>query len=212
LLIPAVDAQMKARVEAVKDVILAEVNVKKLEFIGEDSEILVKKIKPNFKRLGKTLGALMKEFSNAVEKMTQSDIKNLEKTGSIAFVLGGENKTFLAEDFEIASQDIPGWLTATEGNITVALDITITPELEREGLARDFVNRIQNLRKDKGLEVQDKINIILHAETPDFVNAVREHKVYICVETQALSLEVVAERPANATELDMEEFKIAVEI
>jgi isoleucyl-tRNA synthetase len=212
LLIPALDAQMKSRIEAVKEVILAEVNVKNLEFIGEDSEILVKKIKPNFKRLGKTLGALMKEFSAAVEKMTQSDIKQLEKAGSMTFVLGGESKTFVTEDFEISSQDIPGWLTAAEGNITVALDITITPELEREGLARDFVNRIQNLRKDKGLDVQDKINIVLHAETPDFVNAVREHKVYICAETQALSLEVVAERPANATEVDMEEFKIAVEI
>ena len=140
-------------------IILTEINVKEIEFISDDSGILVKKVKPNFRKLGQEYGAKMKEISGVISGFGKEEIAQIESAGMYEIEAGGEKINITLEDVEILSEDIPGWLIASEGTLTVALDITLTDELRKEGLSRDVVNRIQNLRKDRGLEVQDKISI-----------------------------------------------------
>src|SRR5690606_34530680 len=142
------------RIRPVEDIIMAEVNVKAVEYVDDTSGILVKKVKPNFAKLGKQYGPRMKEVTAVIGGFDQNDIATLEKTGTLQ---KGEF-TLTPEDVIITSEDIPGWSVASDNNVTVALDVNITDELRKEGVARDFVNRIQNLRKDLGLEVLDKIN------------------------------------------------------
>ncbi|OKL40812.1 isoleucine--tRNA ligase [Pontibacter flavimaris] len=212
ILIPVLNPKMKQQIEAVADLILSEVNVKTIEYIDDTSGILVKKIKPNFKKLGQVFGPKMKLVAAAVQQMEQKDIAELEREGGFKIMLNEEETAVLTpEDVEISSEDIPGWLVASEGKLTVALDITITEELKQEGIARDLVNRIQNLRKDSNLEVQDKIHIAMQQSAPEVNAAVANYSNYICAETQALGLEVVQELP-SATLLDIDEYKVYIRI
>jgi isoleucyl-tRNA synthetase len=161
IMIPVLDAQDRADIKAVESLIIAEVNVKEIELIDDASGILVKNIKPNFKVLGPKFGKDMRYVAGEVQKFGQKDINKIEKDGEITIEINGENIILTLEEVEITSQDIEGWLVANQGNLTVALDVTISDELRKEGIARELVNRIQNLRKESGLEVTDKIKLII---------------------------------------------------
>jgi isoleucyl-tRNA synthetase len=190
ILIPILDDKLKHQIDSVKGLILAEVNVKNLEYITDTSGILVKKIKPNFKELGKKLGPLMKEAANAINGFNQEQIREIESKGSYGLKLVDKEINLQLSDVEIISEDIPGWHLASDGKLTVALDVTLTKELKEEGIAREIVNRIQNLRKDRNLEVTDKINLkIKKNEAVD--SAIQNNFQYICAETLAESLEMV---------------------
>ena len=188
ILIPVLDNTTKHHIEAVADIISTEVNVKQIEFMDDASDILVKKIKPNFRKLGKEHGPRMKEISGAIAKFEQSDISKIESEGQFELVLNNGNIVITLEDVEISSQDIPGWLVANEGALTVALDIHVDDELKKEGIARDLVNRIQNIRKDMGLDVQDKVLISIDSTSDLLKQSLESNRVYICEETQAKDL------------------------
>lgn len=207
ILLPVLDSSFANRIRSVESIILAEVNVKAIEYIDDTSGVLVKKAKPNFPRLGKQYGPKMKEVAAVINAFNQDDINTLEKQGSLS--RGGFD--LVVEDVLITSEDIPGWSVASEGGVTVALDITITDSLRREGIARDFVNRVQNLRKDMGLEVLDKIGIEVERNGEVVTAALTEFSDYISTETQALSLELKDSLP-EATEVDMDEFMVKIKI
>lgn len=211
ILIPVLNANTRKHIEAVEDLIRSEVNVKAIEYIDDTSGILVKSIKPNFRKLGQQYGPVLKEITAAVKEMGQDDILSLEKTGAHKLTTSQGEILLAVDDFEITSEDIPGWLVASENGLTVALDITITADLKKEGIARDLVNRVQNLRKDMGLEVQDKIRLAVKENETLVNDALISFKDYICSETQALSLEMVGEL-ADAVVLDMDEFNLEVKV
>ena len=207
--IPATDPQLQQRLESVKQLILDEVNVKELEFV-EGSGILVKKVKCNFRTMGKKFGKLMKEVNAVVTALSQEQIGQLEQ-GSLAVTLPcGETVTVELEDVEIYSEDIPGWTVANEGALTVALDITVTDELRNEGVARELVKRIQNLRKESCFEITDRINITLaHSEATD--KAVAAFSDYICSQVLADSL-TLADSVENPTTLDFGDFQVDIHL
>jgi isoleucyl-tRNA synthetase len=207
ILLPVLDESFAIRIKSVEEIILAEVNVKRIEYIDDTAGILVKKVKPNLPKLGKQYGPKMKEVSAIIGSFTKEDIREIEKQGKIS--KGGFD--LVLEDVLISSEDIPGWSVASDGPITVALDITITDELKKEGIARDFVNRVQNLRKDMGLEVLDKIAIEVEKDGEQVTAALTAFHDYISTETQALTLEL-KDNLANATEVDMDEFMLKVKI
>jgi len=212
ILLPVLNDEFKARVSEVEDLILTEVNIKEIEYLqGSENSVLVKRIKPNFKKLGKEFGKNMKDAANIIAALSQDQINVLEKNNALPIVVNGENYTLTTEDVEISFQDIPGWLVASDNDITVALDITLTEELKKEGISRDIVNRVQNLRKELGMEVQDKIQIKVEKNTELVNAALAEFKNYICTETQAYSLEV-QELVPNATALEMDEIILKLEI
>jgi isoleucyl-tRNA synthetase len=187
MMIPVLSADMKNRLSAVRDLILSEVNVKELELLEDTTGVLVKKIKPNFSALGPRYGKLMKQIAGALAQYSQDNIADFEKNGGATLQFGDEKVVLESTDAEITSEDIPGWTVASEGNLTVALDITISDELRDEGIAREMVNRVQNLRKDSGLEVTDKI--ILHVEKQEMLERALMHNLeYICNETLAQEL------------------------
>ncbi|NOR87411.1 MAG: isoleucine--tRNA ligase [Bacteroidales bacterium] len=190
VMIPVLNKKFQHQIENITDLILSEVNVKNLEFMTEDSGLLVKKIKANFKALGPKYGKLMKMIAAAIGQFTKDDIKQLEKEGTYKLDINGEEVEIELADVEISTDDIPGWLIATQGPLTIALDITITEELKQEGIARDLVNKIQGLRKDKGLEVTDQINLTLKIHE-EIVDAVNNNYSYICSETLATNLNLV---------------------
>lgn len=206
VLLPVLDEKFAQRVKSVESIIKAEVNVKEIQYIDDASGLLVKKVKPNFAKLGKQYGPKMKDVSTVINGFTKDDIQAIEKNGALS--KGGFD--LVLEDVLISSEDIPGWSVASENGLTVALDITLTDELKREGIARDFVNRVQNLRKDMGLEVLDKISIEVE-KNGEVASALLEHKDYIRTETQALSLELKESVP-GFTEVDMDEFVLKVKI
>ena len=211
VMIPVLNQAFQEKIAAVEDLIRSEVNVKHIEYIDDASDVLVKKIKPNFRKLGKQYGPKMKEITQALAQWGQAEINQLEKAQQRELALADGSISLTPEDVEITSEDIPGWSVAREGNLTVALDINVTDELKQEGLARDLVNRIQNLRKDMGLEVQDKINIQI-GRHEDFVNdAIETYKSYICQETQALELVIVDQLP-EATALAMDDVEVRVRV
>ncbi|MDR2912955.1 MAG: isoleucine--tRNA ligase [Alistipes sp.] len=187
VIIPVLDAATARHIEAAKNLITGEVNVKELELITDTTGLITKRIRPNFKTLGKKFGAQMKQIAALVAEFTQEQIAEIERTGGITLETGGQQLALTRDDFEITSEDMPGWLVATEGPLTVALDITLTPELQKEGTARELVNRIQNLRKDSGLEVTDKIRVAIQnlPFTAESVDAQREY-----IATQVLATEV----------------------
>ncbi len=207
ILLPILHDDFARQVKSVEDIILSEVNVKTIEYIDDTSDVVVKKAKPNFAKLGKQYGPKMKEVSAIINAFSKEDISTIEKNGT----LSREGFDLVLEDVLISSEDIPGWSVATENGVTVALDINITEELKKEGIARDFVNRIQNLRKDMGLEVLDKITVEVQAADPVFENAIKDFHEYISTEIQALQLEM---KPAieNATEIEIDEFVANVKI
>ena len=211
ILIPVLNDKTKQQIEAVADLILSEVNVKGIEYIDDTSGILVKKIKPNFKKLGQVYGPRLKEVAAAIQKMNQEDINQLEKENGFAITLESESVTITPEDVEISSEDIPGWLVASEGKLTVALDITLTESLKQEGIARDLVNRIQNLRKDSGLDVQDRIRISLLNNNAEVNAAVQAFEKYISEETQASGVQLT-EMMADGTALEIDEYTLTAKL
>ncbi|WP_104735844.1 isoleucine--tRNA ligase [Hanstruepera ponticola] len=189
IMIPIDSNQQKEEILAVADLIKHEVNIKDIELLEDASDILVKQIKPNFKVLGPRFGKDMKAVSAEIQKFNAEDIKKIEQNGVLDVEVNGKNITLELEDVEITSQDIEGWLVANEGALTVALDVTISEDLRREGIARELVNRIQNLRKDSGFEVTDRIDVMLQKED-NIVNAVRANMEYIKAETLTEELEI----------------------
>ncbi|WP_336829970.1 isoleucine--tRNA ligase [Sphingobacterium multivorum] len=185
ILVPVLDSVFQEKVEKVKDLILSETNIKDIEFITDTTGIIKKKIKPNFKALGAKVGKDMKLVSSSIQSLTIDQISTLESTGELA--LAGTPYTILLSDVEIIAEDVEGWQVANLGKLTVALDVHITEELKKEGLSRELINRLQNLRKDKGLEVTDRINVKLTAAS-EVVNAANENLSYICTEILADSL------------------------
>lgn len=185
ILVPVLDSAFQEKVEKVKDLILSETNIKDIEFITDTTGIIKKKIKPNFKALGAKVGKDMKLVSSSIQSLTIDQINTLESTGELA--LAGTPYTILLSDVEIIAEDVEGWQVANLGKLTVALDVHITEELKKEGLSRELINRLQNLRKDKGLEVTDRINVKLTAAS-EVVNAANENLSYICTEILADSL------------------------
>jgi len=190
VLIPVLNERLAAQIDAVKNLILSEVNVKTIEYITDTTGVLVKKLKPDFKKLGPRYGKLMKQLAAAVSDITQQEINTLEKEGKLILHVENQPVELFTEDVEILSEDIPGWQVASMGSLTVALDVTVTPELLQEGLAREVINRIQNLRKDVGFEVTDKIRVKFQSH-PDIDEAVNRNIAYICSETLAQDFEVV---------------------
>jgi isoleucyl-tRNA synthetase len=207
ILLPVLDKKYAQRVKSAEEIIKAEVNVKGVEYIDDASGLLVKKVKPNFAKLGKKYGSKMKEVTAVIQGFGKEEIGALEQN----VVVARDGFDLVLEDVLISSEDIPGWAVASEGEITVALDISLTEELKKEGIARDFVNRVQNLRKDMGLEVLDKISIEVEKDGEMVTSALTQFKDYISMETQALSLEL-KERLAGATEVDMDDFMLKVKI
>ncbi len=190
IMIPVLDTKIRGQMENVEQLILAEVNVKELEYLEGTAGILTKKIRPNFKELGPRYGQLMKKIAAAVSAFTQDQIGQLEANQKTVLYIDDVQVELLISDVEITSEDIPGWLVASEGAITVALDVTITDELRSEGMARELINRIQNLRKDIGLEVTDKISIKLQA-FGEISESIVKNSLYICSETLADDLSIV---------------------
>ena len=209
LMIP-VDAATKERLQAVQSLIMNEVNVKEIDFVEGCSDILVKKVKCNFKILGKKFGPLMKQVSAAVTSMSHEQINELETAGKITLDLNGTPAEIEANEVEIFSEDIPGWVVANEGTLTVAMDIVISDALRREGVARELVSKIQNIRKGSGFEITDKIAIALskNSATDDAVN---EYNNYICNQVLANSLELVDE-VVDGTELAFEDFSLFIKV
>ena len=210
LLVSAVDEHQHAAVEAVQDIILNEVNVKELKFADAGSNILVKKVKPDFKKLGPRYGKVMKALAAAIQAMTQEEIATFERDGSFTFSIDGNACTVLTDDVEIISEDIPGWLVANEGRLTIALDITVTDELRREGLARELVNRLQNLRKSSGLEITDHIRVTL-APAEEMEGVLETYGDYIRRQVLADAI-TTTERSADMTELEFDDFQLPVKI
>jgi len=187
VMVPVLTPQFREQMDAVRNLILTEVNVKDIQYISDTSDILVKKIKPNFKTLGPRYGKLMKQIAATIDQFDQQAINRLEQNGSVLFNLDGQPVEILISDVEILTEDIPGWVVSNMGNLTVALDLTITDELRQEGLARELINRIQNLRKESNLEVTDKIRVEVE-KNQELETAIQNNYHYICSETLAISL------------------------
>ena len=206
IMIPASAAKMKAQINAIKDLVLSEVNVKELEFMSEDSDILVKEIKANFKALGPKYGKHMKAIAAAISAFNQEDIMKLEKENSYCIDADGTEIEISTDDVFISSQDIPGLLVANNKGMTVALDVSINEELLEEGIARELINRIQNMRKDAGLEVTDRITLSI-AHNDKIESAISSNKTYICGETLADDILICDAEPKNAVPVEFDEIK-----
>ena len=198
-MIPVSGDKMKDQINSVQDILLSELNIKEIEFISADSDILTKQIKPNFKTLGPKFGKDMKLIASKVNQFTAEDIKKIEVEGN--FVIN-HDITIDLSDVEISSADIPGWQVMSQDGITVALDVTISDNLQEEGLARELVNRIQNIRKDKDFKVTDKIEITVE-KNEAMENAITNNFSYICGETLANSLEVVNDLKNEKINIDL---------
>ena len=204
IMVPTLSQVFSDNIMHVKDLILSEVNVKELTLLEEGNGVLVKSIKPNFKTIGPKFGKHMKAISVIVSQMTTDDIAKIESNEGWKGAIDGESITLELEDFEIVAQDIPGWLVSVEGGLTVALDITISEELRAEGIARELVNRVQNLRKDSGLEITDRI--LLKVDTNDLIQrAIKANQEYVC--NEVLANEIIFEalgQEALMTDLENE--------
>ena len=211
IMVPVMDAHQQESIEAVKNLILNEVNVKELKFVDNAAGILVKRIKPDFKKLGPRYGKIMKSLAAAIQSMSQEDILAFEAAGTFTLNVEGQDATIERTDVEIISEDIPGWLVANEGRLTVALDITVTESLRKEGLARELVNRIQNLRKSNGYDITDKINVTI-LSTDEMDDAIKEFNEYIANQVLAVAVEITEHAISDATVLDFEDFNLSVRI
>jgi isoleucyl-tRNA synthetase len=210
VLIPVLAPSMKTQLEKVEDLIKTEVNIKEIEYLSDTEGFIKKKIKPNFIALGKKLGAKMKAVSTALSQFTQEDIARLEKEGQYTLSIDGEELILQVNEVEISSEDIPGWTVASKGSLTVALDITVTPELEHEGNAREFVNRVQKIRKDSGFEVVDRIEIKVSASN-GLKESLAQFNDYICAEILADKLEIVSDLHSG-TEIEINDNLIKVQV
>ena len=198
IMIPIVNDNFVEQIEKVKHIIMSETNIKEIEFLSDSSDVLVKTIKANFKVLGPKFGKIMKQVAAAIMAMGQKDIAELEQKGEFAISVNNEEIKISIDDVDIISEDIPGWLVTNEGKITVALDIDITPELVQEGIAREFVNRIQNIRKDSGFELIDKIDIKVQSNK-DLDDAIIAFKDYICLQTLGNSIKIIEKLEQNTS-------------
>ena len=207
IMVPAIDDNQQRHIEAVKDLIMNEVNVKELKFV-EGQGVLVKKVKCNFRTMGKKFGKMMKGIAAATSVLEQGQIAQLETTGSLNLMVEGQSVTIESADVEIISEDIPGWLVSNEGNLTVALEVELTEELRNEGMARELINRIQNMRKDNGYEITDRISIVI--SNADAVEKAVEHFADY-IKTQVLA-DSIAFADNDGTEVDLEETKVKISI
>ena len=208
IMIPAVDQRQRAHIEAVKDLIMSEVNVKELNFVEDGKGMLVKKVKCNFRTMGKKFGKLMKGIAAQMETLEQEAIADLERNGNINLMVEGNKVTVEAADVEIISEDIPGWLVSNEGNLTVALEVELTDELVKEGMAREIINRVQNLRKESGLEITDRIKVTLapNAQTDAAVAAFGDY-----IKSQVLADDLLVQ-PNEGKEIAFEDFNLNIQI
>ena len=211
LLVPVLDDRQRQDIESVKTLILNEVNVKELKFADNAAGILVKRVKPDFKKLGPRYGKIMKQLADAITRMEQADILRFEKEGSFTFTIEAQQAVVELADVDIISEDIPGWLVANEGRLTVALDITVTEELKREGIARELVNRIQNIRKSSGFDITDKIHVRI-ARQAEINDAVETFGDYIARQVLAESIVLCDSLEAESTELDFETFTVRLSV
>ena len=209
IMVPVLDNHQKEAIEAVQNLILSEVNIKAIDFVDNTAGILVKKIKPDFKKLGPRYGKIMKDLAAAIAGMSQDAINELEQNAVYQMQVANQPVEINLDDVEIISEDIPGWLVANEGRLTVALDITLTEELKREGIARELVNRIQNIRKSKGFEITDKIDVVIQRDNR-INEAVNEYKTYIANQILAESVELA--ELTEGTELDMDDYQLLVKV
>lgn len=207
LMIPAVDEEQKQCIETVKDLIMNEVNVKEIQF-AEGRSILVKKVKCNFRTMGKKYGKLMKGIAVKMALLTQEEIAELEEQGKLAIIVDGQSLNVDLADVEIISEDIPGWLVSNDGNLTVALEVELSDELRKEGMARELINRIQNLRKDKGLEITDRIDVVI-SRNEQSTAAISMFGEYIMNQVLAESIDIADN---NGMEIDFDDFSINIEI
>ncbi len=214
IMVPVLNPHFKEQFEAVSNIILAEVNVKEVEFLTDTAGVIKKKIKPNFKTLGPKYGKMMKQIAGAVNQLDQNAISAFESAGEYDITAGDETIKLALEDVEIQTEDIPGWTVASEGQMTIALDIHVSDELKEEGIAREFINKIQNLRKDSDFEVTDRIRITIEKHDA-FNSAIENHRDYICVQTLADSLEMAESlETAGVSEVEIDKdvmAKIVVE-
>jgi isoleucyl-tRNA synthetase len=212
IMIPVPDEKFRNKFEAVKDLILAEVNVREVEYIEDTASIVKKKIKPNFKTLGPRYGKLMKDISKSISELSAPEIAMFEKNGVYTVVINGEDVVLDSSDVEIISEDIPGWQVANEGKLTVALDVTVTEDLRNEGIAREFVNRIQNIRKEAGFDVTDKIKVNI-ADHEFIHEAVKRHAAYIGSQTLAIEVNIVNDLSGqNIREIDIDEVMVKIQV
>ena len=209
IMIPTVNKEQKAQIEAVKNLIMNEVNVKEVNFAETSTGLLVKKVKCNFRVMGKKFGKQMKAVAAAMEALDQEAIATLEKEGTYSLTIDGTPLIVEVADVEIINEDIPGWLVANEGKLTVALEVEVTEELRREGIARELVNRIQNIRKSNGFEITDKINVTLSSNEQTDA-AIEAYKEYICTQVQATALNLT--ETVEGTELDFDDFKLVAHV
>lgn len=209
IMIPILNDKQEQDIEAVRDLILNEVNVKKLKYVGGSEGIFVKKVKPDFKKLGPRYGKIVKQLAVEVQNMPQDAIAAFEKEGSYTFDVEGQTATIELADVEIISEDIPGWLVASAGKLTVALDVTITEDLRKEGIARELVNRIQNIRKSSGFDITDRINIKI-SDQEQIRSTVSEYKEYIA--SQVLADNIELGNVENGQEIDMDDYILQVSV
>ncbi len=207
-LIPVLNPAMKEQLQKVSELIRSEVNIKEIEYLSADNEFIHKRIRPNFVLLGKKLGARMKSVTSALAKFGQKDISELEKKGKTEIIADGESIEIALNEVEVTSEDLPGWMVATKGPLTVALDVTVTPELEREGNARELVNRIQKIRKDQEFDLTDRINVQIGGAIT-LEETIREFNSYICAEILADKLDLVAEL-SNGTLIEVNDVPLTV--
>jgi len=210
VMVPVLNPEMQLQLQRVEDLIKAEVNVKEFEYITDTEGVIKKKIKPNFIALGKKLGPKMKAVGNAITAFSQHDISTIEKDGQITLNVDGESITLLINEVDIAAEDIPGWSVANKGSLTVALDITITYDLKQEGEAREFVNRIQNIRKESGFELTDRISVKL-VDNENLTPSIIQYKNYICGEILADDIEIVPAIEGGIT-IDVNELSLIVSV
>ena len=218
LLVPVMDEQVKEHIVRVQDILLTEVNVKEIEFLHDTTGIITKKIKPNFKTLGKIYGKRMKEIAAAFSTLSQEDIAAIERSeNEYKWALPGGEVILNKGDYEISSEDMPGWLVATEGTLTLALDIVQTPELKREGVARELIHPVQSLRKERGLEVTDRIDTVIYADGANYdeiSDALSEYSDYVASQTLSLSLKLrrLDEATEDASELEWGDSSVRISV
>ena len=211
-MIPVISDKVKEQLEKVKTLLLGEVNVKDAEFIHDTVGLITKKIKPNFKTLGKLYGKQMKEIAAAFTKLSQEEIVAIEASDSYTLALPSGDVVLSKGDYEVTSEDIPGWLVANEGNLTVALEVELTDELRNEGMARELINRIQNLRKESGFEVTDRITVTIDPVTGEYRSEIEDtlksFDKYIA--SQTLALEIVLGDASGGSEVEWAEGSIRI--
>ena len=212
IMVPVTEKSFRGKFEAVKDLVLAEVNVREVEYIDDTAAILVKKIKPDFKTLGPRFGRMMKDITTTISGLTREEIADFESKGTYQMSIDGVEINLTTADVEIISEDIPGWQVANEGKLTVALDITVTDELRYEGIAREFVNRIQNIRKESGFDVTDKISVLI--EDHDLImEAIKRHSAYIGSQTLATDVAVVNNlTDGNVREVEIDDVTVRISV